>query len=549
MPFVQAKCPECGGMLAVDDSKKAAVCQFCGEAFIVQEAIINNNTYVTNDNRTTHNYGEGTVVNVYENQNSVSTLLRRVFMFLEDGDWDSADEYCEKVLDIEPENAQAYLGKFMSEMQVRRLEELKDCVVLFENNTSYQKVIRFCDDDLKNELEAYADRARNNRISLKNELGFISDDELYELECPMCGEIIYLDEELLEYKIIECPACGEKLEVNVVKSEKILRKNAEEERREKNKTLLKPQIERALKLQRRFDISRYIMSDGTVYGENKNPNLYDIIAFSGNIFLKENGTVVVPYLLPDYFKEWTNIIDVAAGNSHYVGLKSDGTVVAVGDNKCGQCDVSDWTDIVAICVGKYHTVGLKSDGTVVATGEYLNEEHCFVSTWTDIVAISASGYHTVGLKSDGTVVADGDRSCYEAFGSPSVYTWSNIIAIAAGDLFTVGVTSAGNVFTIGNDLLRVVKEAKKWKDIVAISTKQDRIVGLKSDGTLITYPNEYTIGKLCNDINNFDEEFRLAKIERNRSENRSKGLCQHCGGSLKGLFSKTCTKCGKPKDY
>ena len=41
MPFVQAKCPECGGMLAVDDSKKVAVCQFCSEAFIVQEAINN----------------------------------------------------------------------------------------------------------------------------------------------------------------------------------------------------------------------------------------------------------------------------------------------------------------------------------------------------------------------------------------------------------------------------------------------------------------------------------------------------------------------------
>ena len=66
MPFVQAKCPDCGGMLAVDDSKKAAVCQFCGEAFIVQEAI---NNYITNNitnNNTTHNYGDGAVVNIYD---------------------------------------------------------------------------------------------------------------------------------------------------------------------------------------------------------------------------------------------------------------------------------------------------------------------------------------------------------------------------------------------------------------------------------------------------------------------------------------------------
>ena len=36
---------------------------------------------------------------------------------------------------------------------------------------------------------------------------------------------------------------------------------------------------------------------------------------------------------------------VAAGDSHTVGLKQDGTVVAVGRNDDGQCDVSDWTGI------------------------------------------------------------------------------------------------------------------------------------------------------------------------------------------------------------
>lgn len=70
MAFVQAKCPECGGMLAVDADKKAAVCQFCGEAFIVQEAVNNYNTYNTTNNNynTTHQYGDGAVVNVYEDK-------------------------------------------------------------------------------------------------------------------------------------------------------------------------------------------------------------------------------------------------------------------------------------------------------------------------------------------------------------------------------------------------------------------------------------------------------------------------------------------------
>ena len=36
----------------------------------------------------------------------------------------------------------------------------------------------------------------------------------------------------------------------------------------------------------------------------------------------------------------------------------------------------------------------------------------------------------------------------------------------------------------------------------------------------------------------------IAKIER-----RANGRCRYCGGSFKGLFVKTCSDCGKPKDY
>jgi len=71
---------------------------------------------------------------------------------------------------------------------------------------------------------------------------------------------------------------------------------------------------------------------------------------------------------------------VAAGGGHTVGLKSDGTVVAVGGNYHGRCDVGGWTNITRVSVGSYHTVGLKSDGTVVAVG--LNDYgQCNVGGW------------------------------------------------------------------------------------------------------------------------------------------------------------------------
>ena len=74
---------------------------------------------------------------------------------------------------------------------------------------------------------------------------------------------------------------------------------------------------------------------------------------------------------------------VAAGAYHTVGLKRDGTVVAVGKNTEGQCTVSGWTDIVAVAAGAGYTVGLKRDGSVVAVGEN-GLGQCYVSGWSDI---------------------------------------------------------------------------------------------------------------------------------------------------------------------
>ena len=84
---------------------------------------------------------------------AAAPLLKRVFMFLEDGDWTSADEYCEKVLDMDPENAEAYLGKLMAELKTGRREALKDCEASFDGSKNYQKAVRFGGAALKEELD------------------------------------------------------------------------------------------------------------------------------------------------------------------------------------------------------------------------------------------------------------------------------------------------------------------------------------------------------------------------------------------------------------
>jgi alpha-tubulin suppressor-like RCC1 family protein len=104
-----------------------------------------------------------------------------------------------------------------------------------------------------------------------------------------------------------------------------------------------------------------------------------------------------------------------------VGLKTDGTVVAVGNNKVGQCNTVSWRDIVAVAAGGGNTVGLKADGTVVTVGDNKNGQ-CNTENWRDIVAIAACDGDTVGLKADGTVAVVG----YNAYGQCNTGSWRDI---------------------------------------------------------------------------------------------------------------------------
>ena len=59
------------------------------------------------------------------------------------------------MLDIDPENAQAYLGKLMAELKVRRRDELKNCAEPFDGSGNYQRAFRFGDASLKEQLDGY----------------------------------------------------------------------------------------------------------------------------------------------------------------------------------------------------------------------------------------------------------------------------------------------------------------------------------------------------------------------------------------------------------
>ena len=106
---------------------------------------------VLNVNKPKEVLREAVVVQQQVNTN-IGPLLKRAFIFLEDGDFARADEFCEQVLNLDPENAEAYLGKLMAELKIKKRDNLKDYSVPFDDWSNYQKAFRYGGEQLKTML-------------------------------------------------------------------------------------------------------------------------------------------------------------------------------------------------------------------------------------------------------------------------------------------------------------------------------------------------------------------------------------------------------------
>lgn len=94
----------------------------------------------------------------------VPQLLDRVSLFLEDGDFESAAEYCDRILDLEPRNSQTYLYKLLVQLKLRSPEDIILNAKSLNEYPDYQKAVRFANDSYKAILEDY-----NRRVEVRIE--------------------------------------------------------------------------------------------------------------------------------------------------------------------------------------------------------------------------------------------------------------------------------------------------------------------------------------------------------------------------------------------
>lgn len=449
--------------------------------------------------------------------NAVSPLVKRIFMFLEDGDWASADEYCEKVLDLDPENAQAYLGKLMADLKVHKQEQLQDCAEPFERNLNFQKALRFGDDALKTKLqediakikfrneqarlESHYQKANEMMQRANSEDAFKKAASEFDRARDYKDAMVKLDKclELAERARTEALYTLAKSQMSVnteisynaaiqafrkipgwkdadalipVCEQKIreLREKAEEERLAQILRAEQLQAERkrlAEEEQKRQEAAR------------KRNILLGVAAVIA-------ATIIAVLLM---------MVNANAIKEHYAQAEA---LLAAGDEmgalalyqKAGNYEdsLARQRSILASLDVKLdasddNTLGLKQNGQVLCVGDN-DYKQCYPNVW-DAVAVAAGSGFNVMLKADGKVEANGNNER----GQCNVGGWRDIVAVFAGDFCAYGLKADGTVVAAGPHNGEWSDHGQynvsSWRNIISMAGGTYHIAGLKADGTVV----------------------------------------------------------------
>jgi alpha-tubulin suppressor-like RCC1 family protein len=185
----------------------------------------------------------------------------------------------------------------------------------------------------------------------------------------------------------------------------------------------------------------------------------------------------------------TNAVAIAAGSSHIIVLKRDGTVETWGLSSGATTNVPNINDVTAVAAGYFagisSSMALKANGTVVVWGDTYNQFgiNKVPMAATNITAIADGGDHCLALRSDGAIVGWGTGADGDTIPPAGL---SNVVAIAAGNLYSMSLKSDGTIVAWGNIATNVLSTLT---NVIAISAATDsdnsEYIALKADGTVI----------------------------------------------------------------
>jgi alpha-tubulin suppressor-like RCC1 family protein len=174
-----------------------------------------------------------------------------------------------------------------------------------------------------------------------------------------------------------------------------------------------------------------------------------------------------------------DLVAVAAGSYHSVGLKEDGSLTAWGLNNHGQTDVPAGNDYVAVSAGEYFSVALKADGSLTAWGRNVSGE-TNAPAGSGFVAVAAGGYRGVALRGDGSLAAWG------VVGAAGLPQETDFVAVAAGGYHSLGLRADGSLTAWGSNTYGQA-DVPAGTDFVAVAGGLFHSVALRADGSLIAW--------------------------------------------------------------
>lgn len=126
----------------------------------------------------------------------VSNLVERMFMFIEDKNYIKAEEYAERILDLNSKNANAYLGKLLVDYHLTEISDLATLGKNFTDNINYQRCIKFGDEDLICKLNQLLDdnnqfaKERQEQKKSTQEKAKITVKKIFKTSLPFFAAVV-----------------------------------------------------------------------------------------------------------------------------------------------------------------------------------------------------------------------------------------------------------------------------------------------------------------------------------------------------------------------
>lgn len=359
-------------------------------------------------------------------------LTKRGYIYLEDKDFVKAEEYFDKALDENPEDSQAYLGKFLVSLRITSTNEIDNYLLKIDTYKDFERAIRFAGADEKAKLESIKEKA-----------------EKKYLICRM---------------------------INGLKK-----------------------YEKTLKINAVIDDINKLLTEGTVEAFKKGVELYrkSYSQNSSNYFTPEKKVMllhqldILNLLSSDLAYTLTDIV-----HSKYFGLSLRCTTKTIENDLKPLLDVGIVEKISIDNIPHFAMKGYKERAIIREKDDKYNKafELMLKNNIDDYSAAITLFREIIDWKDCEEKI----KLCEESIAKQKAI------------------------------------QAEKERARIAEEKRQEEI-RLKERARIAEEKRQ--------------EEIRLKEQKERQAKYRQAGLCQHCGGEIKGLFVKKCVKCGKKKDY